>query len=488
MAIIKVVNIKKTPIKNLKYIANNEKTLNGYLITGVNCSNNIYKANEKMENINRNYGKKNEVKIKHIIHSFHKDENINPYESHLISMEWYERMFPDNNCVGVMATHDGDPEAKNSADKCIHTHISLNAIDLNGKRLDIDKKWLERAINISNEICKEHGLTHSIIDFKSNAKVRKTLTEIKMEKEGRITFKSLVKKDLDEVLSKVKSYDELIEALKLKGYEIKDGKELSIKNSDYGMVRNIRTKTIGSLYNKESIINKIKENSNIKIISVKNKTYNKWIPREEYKLIHSKGNLSNNIKIAMIILRKMFINNEDNFRRNNNVRSSAALLKEINNLTDVLKIITDNNLTNIEECNKKIVNITLENNKLNNKNTSNKNKLKQVESLIIKLNEVNEKRKELEALTSSTLKKLKNSKKIKILEEEIKEYKDYNYESLNKELKDKREEIQLNDKKIKENIKVKKDIEYVLDINKKVNERFKDVNIDRNKEDIDRNI
>ena len=257
MAIIKVVNIKKTPIKNLKYIANNEKTLNGDLITGVNCSNNIYKANEKMENINRNYGKKNEVKIKHIIHSFHKDENINPYEAHLISMEWYERMFPDNNCVGVMATHDGDPEAKNSADKCIHTHISLNAIDLNGKRLDIDKKWLERAINISNEICKEHGLNHSIIDFKSNAKVRKTLTEIKMEEEGRITFKSLVKKDLDEVLSKVKSYDELIEALKLKGYEIKDGKELSIKNSDYGMVRNIRTKTIGSLYNKENIMNKI---------------------------------------------------------------------------------------------------------------------------------------------------------------------------------------------------------------------------------------
>ena len=76
MAIIKVVNIKKTPIKNLKYIANNEKTLNGDLITGVNCSNNIYKANEKMENINRNYGKKNEVKIKHIIHSIHKDENI----------------------------------------------------------------------------------------------------------------------------------------------------------------------------------------------------------------------------------------------------------------------------------------------------------------------------------------------------------------------------------------------------------------------------
>ena len=309
-----------------------------------------------------------------------------------------------------------------------------------------------------------------------------------MEEEGRITFKSLVKKDLDELLSKVKSYDELIEALKLKGYEVKDGKELSIKNSDYGMVRNIRTKTIGSLYNKENIINKIKENSNIKIISVKNKTYNQWIPREEYKLIHSKGNLSNNIKIAMIILRKMVINNEDNFKRNNDVRSSSDLLKEINNLTDALKIITDNNLTNIEECNKKIVNITLENNKLNNKNTSNKNKLKQVESLIIKLNEVNEKRKELEDLTSSTLKKLKNSNKIKRLEKEIKEYKDYNDESLNKELKDKREEIQLNDEKIKENIKVKKDIEYVLDINKKVNERFKDVNRDRNKEDIDRNI
>ena len=89
---------------------------------------------------------------------------------------------------------------------------------------------------------------------------------------------------------------------------------------------------------------------------------------------------------------------------------------------------------------------------------------------------------------NSWLKKLKNSNKIKRLEKEIKEYKDYNDESLNKELKDKREEIQLNDEKIKENIKVKKDIEYVLDINKKVNERFKDVNRDRNKEDIDRNI
>ena len=37
-------------------------------------------------------------------------------------------------------------------------------------------------------------------------------------------------------------------------------------------------------------------------------------------------------------------------------------------------------------------------------------------------------------------------------------------------------------------MKVKKDIKYVLDINKKVNERFKEVNRDRNKEDIDRNI
>ena len=35
MAIIKVVNIKKTPIKNLKYIANNEKTLNGDLIAAI---------------------------------------------------------------------------------------------------------------------------------------------------------------------------------------------------------------------------------------------------------------------------------------------------------------------------------------------------------------------------------------------------------------------------------------------------------------------
>ena len=69
MAIIKVVNVKRTPLKNLKYIANDEKTLNGTLITGINCSNDIYKANEKMENINRNYGKKNEVKLKHRKHS-----------------------------------------------------------------------------------------------------------------------------------------------------------------------------------------------------------------------------------------------------------------------------------------------------------------------------------------------------------------------------------------------------------------------------------
>ena len=363
MAIIKVVNVKRTPLKNLKYIANDEKTLNGTLITGINCSNDIYKANEKMENINRNYGKKNEVKLKHIIHSFHKDDNLTPHMAHLISMEWYEKMFPDNKCIGVIATHDGDPTAKNSGDRCIHTHISINAIDIEGKRIDIDKKWLEKAVKISNEICKSHGLTKSIVDFRSNAKIRKTLTEIKMQEEGKVTFKGLVKKDLDGLLVEVKSYDELLEKLKEMGYEVKDGKELSIKNESYGMIRNIRTKTLGSLYNKENLINRIKENNKLKIIKVKGKEKSnyKWIPREEYKLIHSRASLANIIKLAIMLLRKARDNGQVIHKRRNNVE----VLNEINKLSRALDIIQDNRLINLESCNRELLNISLENNKLN---------------------------------------------------------------------------------------------------------------------------
>ena len=472
MAIIKVVNVKRTPLKNLKYIANDEKTLNGTLITGINCSNDIYKANEKMENINRNYGKKNEVKLKHIIHSFHKDDNLTPHMAHLISMEWYEKMFPDNKCIGVIATHDGDPKAKNSADRCIHTHISINAIDIEGKRIDIDKKWLEKAVKISNEICKKHGLTKSIVDFRSNAKIRKTLTEIKMQEEGKVTFKGLVKKDLDGLLVEVKSYDELLEKLKEMGYEVKDGKELSIKNESYGMIRNIRTKTLGSLYNKENLINRIKENNKLKIIKVKGKEKSnyKWIPREEYKLIHSRASLANIIKLAIMLLRKARDNGQVIHKRRNNVE----VLNEINKLSRALDIIQDNRLINLESCNRELLNISLENNKLNNHNTRNKSKLKEIEYLINKFNEVENKKLEIERIKQSSGRRSDKAKKIKELEKEINSVKSYDKEEINQRYLTLKKSIKENEEKIKVNNELKTDIDYVVEINNMLQNKVKD--------------
>ena len=432
-----------------------------------------------MNNINKRYGKENEVKLKHIIHSFHREEKITPQEAQIISLEWYKAMFPNLDYVGIIATHVADDNSKDNIEKCIHSHISLNAISLNGERLDTNKEWIEKAIQVSNDLCKKHGLEHSFIDINRNSRIKKTMAEIKMEQRGKVPFKTLIKKDIDDLIIKVKSYEELLDELYKLGYDIKDGKELRIANEKYGMKKRMQTTRLGMYYSKSNLTQRIIDNNKLKITSIKLKSYIKWIPKEEYKVIHGKASLSNNIKLVILLLNKSLSRNIP--IKNMSLNNKEKILEEINKLTKALKIVEENNLDNTESCYKCLSDISNNNNKLYNRKIKNENLLKQIALLQDKLKELNIKRNELIELNSSFVNRVKNKNKIRALEEEIKELKEYSFDDIeNKyiQLKRKNEEI---DKKIKDNNEINKEVKFVLEINKELSnkDKFKDIDRDR---------
>ena len=103
------------------------------------------------------YQVNNKVKTFHIVHSFSNKEELTPEQAHEISLEWFKKMFP-NTAIAIAATHTDT--------NTLHTHFLVNNVTLDGIKIRTDKEWIKRSIEISNEICKAHGLKYSIIENK----------------------------------------------------------------------------------------------------------------------------------------------------------------------------------------------------------------------------------------------------------------------------------------------------------------------------------
>ena len=211
-------------------------------VSGINCDPD--NAVSEFQMVKNHYDKKDGTLAYHGYQSFAPGE-ATPEMAHEIGVKLANEIWGENYQV-VVCTH---------LDKAshLHNHFVVNTVGykdgIKYYRSESDYRAFRKT---SDRLCQEYGL--STID-KQQGK-RKDRTEWEAEKNGEPTWKDIIRKDVDSAISKVTSYRDLLAELQDIGYEIKDGKYLSVR--PIGRERFFRLeRQLGEEYSKDNIQKRI---------------------------------------------------------------------------------------------------------------------------------------------------------------------------------------------------------------------------------------
>lgn len=245
MATSKIKAIKSTLKKAIDYIANPDKTADGRLIYTHGCS--VGTADQEMElTAKKGTGRGDRIAY-HLIQSFAPDDDISPEKALELGIE-YARKVTGGNYEFVVTTHiDKDH---------IHNHIIFNSVDyVRHRKYHSDKKDKYRIRDINDEICKANDL--SVLP-KYDAKRKFKYENVhKTEKSG---WQKKLKLAIDQAIPEAASFEDLLFALEMEGYEIKKGKFISFRAP--GQERFTRAKSIGEGYSEDEIRERIANKDN----------------------------------------------------------------------------------------------------------------------------------------------------------------------------------------------------------------------------------
>ena len=132
----------------------------------------------------------------------------------------------------------------------IHNHIIFNSTSLDCRRKFRDFHRSNMALQkVSDRICLEHGL--SVIEPKPyHERVKRT------DYPKRPKLRDHICDEIDRILSgKPKDFEDFLHRLELAGYEIKRGKQISVKGA--GQKRFIRLRSLGEGYMENDIRDRI---------------------------------------------------------------------------------------------------------------------------------------------------------------------------------------------------------------------------------------
>lgn len=240
-----LVNYVSNPLKTVtQYVINDEKTLEKRYVSYLNCS--FENPRENMENTKKHYHDESKILAFHGYQSFEEDE-IDADKAHELGVEFAKKMWGDRFEV-IVSTHlDTDN---------IHNHFLINSTSfVDGKRYCNTYNDIQRMRNVSDELCKEHGL--SVIEQRKN--VSKSRGYCFQEK----TLRNIVKEDIDEALSISYTLTQFYNELQLLGYEYKRT-ENNISVTHPMIKKPIRLKTLGSDYTNERLMERILDNNKIR--------------------------------------------------------------------------------------------------------------------------------------------------------------------------------------------------------------------------------
>lgn len=223
--------------------ADKTQTDNHIFVSGIHCFPET--AREEMQNVKIQYGKTGGVVAHHGYQSFAPGE-VTPELAHQLGIQLAEELWGDRFQV-VVATH---------LDKAhhIHNHFLINSVSFaDGKMFRDNIHAYKEMRACSDRLCRENAL--SVIPNPQWGKA-KQYGEWRAEREGRPTWRSLVKTDVDEAIRAAYTEQDFFKVLRAKGYEIKTGKNISVRPP--GAKRFIRlARNFGEAYTMDGIRDQI---------------------------------------------------------------------------------------------------------------------------------------------------------------------------------------------------------------------------------------
>ena len=221
--------------------------LKEHFVSGINCS--INTARTEMMAVKKRYGKEDGIVAFHGYQSFAPNE-ATPEIAHEIGIRLANELWGERFQV-IIATHL-------DKENHIHNHFVLNSVSFkDGYRYNDCTKTYMLMRKTSDRICKEFGL--SVIENPKRGKA-KHYGEWKAEKDGKPTWRGIIKADVDEAVSKAVTDKQFFYLLRQKGYTIKQGKDITVRPQ--GKERGMKlARNLGDEYTYDAICKKIITNT-----------------------------------------------------------------------------------------------------------------------------------------------------------------------------------------------------------------------------------
>ena len=232
----------------MELVGESEELMEQY-ISGVNCSPTT--AREEMIAVKKRFGKEDGIVAFHGYQSFAPGE-CNPTMAHEIGKKLAEELW-GSRYQALIATH---------LDKAnhLHNHFVVNSVSfLDGKRYHRTNQDYWDMRMVSDRLCKEYQL--SVVGQPEQGK-GKHYAEWQAEQEGKPSYHSMVKADVDEAIRKARTEKQFFFYLREKGYSFKFGKDITIRPE--GWERGLKLKrNFGENYSLEAIRVRILEENEL---------------------------------------------------------------------------------------------------------------------------------------------------------------------------------------------------------------------------------
>ncbi len=126
----------------------------------------------------------------------------------------------------------------------------------NGRKYRYEKgDWAKKIQSITNRLCEEYGL--STIDIEEHGRKRNERYKDWNEfRDGKFIWREMIQRDVDACIMQAESFEEFLDLMAEKEYDIKQNKYLAVKPK--GMQRFCRCKSLGEDYAEERIRERIR--------------------------------------------------------------------------------------------------------------------------------------------------------------------------------------------------------------------------------------
>ena len=217
-------NPEKTDLTNLlRYATQQRKTVvqeEGVpvkqLVTGIHCA--PATARQEMQAVKKRFGKEKDVIAYHGYQSFAPGE-CTPELAHEIGVKLARQLWGGRYQV-LVATHL-------DRENHLHSHFVINTVSfVDGKKFYRSGRDYRAMWEASDALCREYGL--SVLENPQPGKT-KHYAEHQAEQQGKPTWRSLIKRDVDAALRQSMTERQFFHALQGMGYEVKVGADISVR-------------------------------------------------------------------------------------------------------------------------------------------------------------------------------------------------------------------------------------------------------------------